>query len=245
VWRSAEILEALDNCATDFYFPMLDNGYVYLAATRLALFRASADWSITIEVFGYSPRAGIPDTTIYTFGSQVVRQRQEADFVTADAFRTYLGVHPYDESNTVYPIEAGEWQDPESDELVALGKHAIPLLGELLLTPDLAEYPLHGIRLNSPPRVSVFELCRYLAAIRRDQVLATPGERRACVPDDQQQILQLEEWLHPDLASSQLPSSIETFQLLADVLVSGEPSRYRPTCKPNTHWDHWPDGGTL
>jgi hypothetical protein len=46
---------------------MLDNGYIYLAATRLSLFRSSRDWAITIEVFGYSPRAGIPDTSIYTF----------------------------------------------------------------------------------------------------------------------------------------------------------------------------------
>lgn len=67
MWRSAEILEALDDRPSAFYFPMLDNGYIYLAATRLSLFRSSRDWAITIEVFGYSPRAGIPDTSIYTF----------------------------------------------------------------------------------------------------------------------------------------------------------------------------------
>ena len=245
MWRSTEILEALDACASSLDFPMLDNGYVYLAATRLSLFRSSEDWAITIEVFGYSPRAGIPDTTIYTFGSQLVRLRGESDFVTAEAFRTYLSVHPHDESNTVYPVEAGEWQDPDTDELVALGKHRITVRGESLLTPELTEYPLNGIRLSSPPRVGVFELCRFLAAIRRDQVLATPHERRACVPEDLKQILQLEEWFHPDLVRSEPPSSIETFHQLADVLESGEASRYRPTLVPNTHWDHWPDGGKL
>jgi hypothetical protein len=165
--------------------------------------------------------------------------------VTAEAFRTYLSAHPYDESNTVYPVEPGEWQDSDTDELVTPRKSRIMLRGESLLTPDLAEYPPHGISLTSPPRVHVFELCRFLGAIRRDQVLATPRERRACVPDDLKQILQLEEWLHPDLANSEAPSSTETFQLLADALESGEPSRYRSTKKSNTHWDNWPDGGTL
>src|SRR5262249_24913226 len=113
------------------------------------------------------------------------------------------------------------------------------------VTPDLAEYVQHGISLDLAPRVHVFELCRFLAATHRSQVLATPHERRACVPDDLKQILQLEDWFHPDLAGSEPPSSTETFQALADVLVSGEPSRYRPTGKSNTHWDNWPDGGTL
>jgi len=88
------------------------------------------------------------------------------------------------------------------------------------------------------------ELCRFLAATHRDEVLATPRERRANAPDDLAEILQLEEWFHPDLACGELPSSTETFQTSADVLVSGEPSRYKPARNSNTRWD-WPEGGTL
>jgi hypothetical protein len=245
VWRSSEILNVLDNCARDFFFPMLDNGYIYLAATRLSLFRSQVDWAMTIEVFGYSPRAGLPDTTIYTFGSHVLRQRREADFVTAEAFATYLRVHPHDESSIVFPIEPGEWQDSEMDELIAVEKGPVVLRGETLSMPERVEYPRYGITLTSPSDVHVFELCRFLAAIRRDQVLATSQERRACMSNELQQILQLEEWQHPDLVRSALPSSTETFQQLADVLVTGEPSRFRPMTQPNTHWQNWPDGGTL
>jgi hypothetical protein len=38
--RSADILRVLDAGCESFTFPMLDNGYVYLAATRLSLFRS-------------------------------------------------------------------------------------------------------------------------------------------------------------------------------------------------------------
>jgi len=66
-----QILAILDQCCDAFTFPMLDNGYVYLAATRLALFRSPDDWAMTIEVFGFSPRAGLPDTHIHTFASSL------------------------------------------------------------------------------------------------------------------------------------------------------------------------------
>jgi len=68
-WKSEDVLAILDQCSANFTFPMLDNGYVYLAATRLSLHRTEADWGMVIEVFGYSPRAGMPDTNIYRFAS--------------------------------------------------------------------------------------------------------------------------------------------------------------------------------
>ncbi len=60
----AHILAILDACAESSTFPMLDNGYVYLSATRLSLHRSMANWAIVIEVFGFSPRAGLPDLHI-------------------------------------------------------------------------------------------------------------------------------------------------------------------------------------
>jgi len=39
VFDPEEILSILDDCCDAFTFPMLDNGYVYLAATRLSLYR--------------------------------------------------------------------------------------------------------------------------------------------------------------------------------------------------------------
>jgi hypothetical protein len=58
-------------------------------------------------------------------------------------------------------------------------------------------------------------------------------------------LLNLDQWYHPDLAGDEMPSGNETFQLIAKVLCSGDPSHYKPTNKPNTHWSNWPAGGTL
>jgi hypothetical protein len=59
-------------------------------------------------------------------------------------------------------------------------------------------------------------------------------------------LLQLEEWHHPNVVdTAERPSGSETFVQLARVLETGAVSLYQPTAAPNTHWRHWPEGGTL
>lgn len=240
-----EILSVLDKCCGSFTFPMLDNGYVYPAATRLSLFRSPDDWAMVIEVFGFSPRSGVPDTHIHTFGSCLRRQKSSNDYVSQQAYEVYLSNNPNNESMFVFPLEEGEWQDAEDCEVLAPGQHKLSLRGSLFDIPPPSEYQKHGITLQEPPNVYVFELCRLLAAMDREDVLATSEERRACVPAALEQVMQLEEWHHPDVVIDEMPSATASFKLLAEVLYSGNPSRYKPVEEPNTHWSNWPDGGTL
>lgn len=112
--------------------------------------------------------------------------------------------------------------------------------------PRSKEYARHAIELEDPPQVRIFELCRYLAAVAREEVLATPAERRISVRPEMVQLLQLEEWNHPDVVDdAERPSGSRTFQQLAQVLQRGDTSLYRPAVPPNTHWSNWPDGGSL
>ncbi|WBB91105.1 hypothetical protein [Verrucosispora sp. WMMC514] len=41
------------------------------------------------------------------------------------------------------------------------------------------------------------------------------------------------------------PSESETFRQIADVLATGDPTRYAPGAPPNTHWSEWPESGNL
>lgn len=41
------------------------------------------------------------------------------------------------------------------------------------------------------------------------------------------------------------PSSYETWQLIARVIISGDVSLYKPTLKPNSHWSNWPESGSM
>ncbi|MFZ1138757.1 MAG: hypothetical protein WAN76_06250 [Candidatus Sulfotelmatobacter sp.] len=102
------ILSVLDRCCDAFTFPMLDNGYVYLAATRLSLYRTAADWAMVIEVFGFSPRSGLPDTHIHTFASSLYNRDAPEKYVNREAHDRYLANNPNNDSRFVYPIDAGD-----------------------------------------------------------------------------------------------------------------------------------------
>jgi hypothetical protein len=198
--RAVEILAILDQCADSFTFPMLDNGYVYLAATRLTLFRSRADWAMVTEVFGYSPRASDPDVHVSTFSSNLHNRNPRSHDREDEAYQDYLANNPHNE---------------------------------------------FGIALQSPPRLHVFELCRYLAGVARSEVLASEEELRVSVAPEMELLLQLDEWHHPNLVAGERPSALRSFQQLAQVLVTGDAAAYRAEDAPNTHWRHWPDGGSL
>jgi len=243
-WSESEILAVLDNCAEAFTFPVLDNGYVYPAATRLTAYSSALDWAVVIEVFGFSPRAGLPDTALYCFSSNVQRQRSERNFINRQAYERYIGSNRFNEMSTVFPVMEGDWQDDDAELVAELGS-AIAIRDHSLALPSPETYTANGISLERAPRVQVFELCRALALSQRDSLLATPQERRASVPSGCVELLMLDEWHHPDIAGGELPSSCGSFVQLAEVLVSGDRHLYRPSVAANTHWRNWPEGGLL
>ena len=241
-----EILSILDRCCDTYTFPMLDNGYVYLAATRLSLFRSATDWAMAIEVFGFSPRAGLPDIHIQTFASRLHDRDTLENYRDRQAYETYLANNPHNESRFVYPVHEGPWQDDEEMEFVAPGANVIVVRDQTIALPSVLDYARHGIELEHAPQVQIFELCRFLADIAREQVLATPQERRVSILPEMEQILQLEEWHHPNVVDDEeRPSGSGTFRQLAQVLATGDVKLYQPSQPPNTHWRNWPEGGRL
>lgn len=239
-----QILAILDDCCEAFTFPILDNGYVYLAAARLTAFRSESDWSLTIEVAGFAPRGGTPETHVYTFGSELANRRTAKDFVTVEAFDNYLANNPNNESEFFYPFD-DDWIDSENCELVAERATHVVLRGVRIPVPTATEYQDAGVELDALPRIAVYQLVRALAHTRRREMLANDDERRHHVPPSLKTVLSLDEWCHPDIAGDARPSGSETFRQLAEVLVTGDATRYRPSTEPNTHWRNWPDGGTL
>ena len=241
-----EILTVLDACCDSFTFPMLDNGYVYPAAARLSAHRAATDWSIVIETFGFSPREGFPSLTVQTLGSRICNRKSPESYVTTEAYERYLATNPCNEFRSEYPFDESAWLDPDDDELVAEAATHAPLRGIRFAMPQLPAYAALGIELVGAPRVHVFEFCRAAAELRREDVLATPDERRFNVPPDFKELLVLDEWNHPNVVlDTERPSRSESFRQIARVLVSGDSEHYRASASPNTHWSNWPDGGTL
>lgn len=241
-WKKTDILNVLDECAKSFTFPALDNGYVYLAATKLSIYRSTDDWAMVIEVFGFSPRSGVPDTHIYTFASRLNNRQCQSDFANATAFDNYKKNNPYNESRFIYPIDNEEWICKEDPEFI--NDNSFILRGQEFSSFPIGFYADFQIELEEETP-KVFEFCRLLAAYKRELVLATEEERRGNVLPEMKLLIEIDEWVHPDIIGGQLPSKIESFQQLAEVLEFGDIALYCTSQKPNTHWSNWPEGGAL
>ncbi|UWR13773.1 DUF7003 family protein [Sulfitobacter sp. M368] len=237
------ILGVLDQSSEAFAFPMLDNGYVYLAASRLSLFRSDEHWAVVFEIFGFSPRAGRPDLSIVTISSELHDRNKPTDYVSKEAYDNYLKHNPYWEMRNFWPISNEEWMDQENWEFVA-GNGQIVIRGQSVDIPQTNAYSSKGVDLEKA-QPAVFELCRFLAHDHREELLATETERRVSVLPSMKQIMLIDEWHHPDLVNGQTPSQTETFRQLARVLEANDTTLYSTAELPNNHWKNWPEGGTL
>lgn len=237
------ILKILDESAEDLKIPMLDNGYVYLAASRLTIFRAQKDWAFVFETFGYSPRAGNPDLTIQTIATSLVNRKTQSDYINREAYDRYLWSNKHSEYKTFFPIENIEWMnDDDSETLSPNGK--VVLRGKAYSLPKLSEYAQYRIKLLEDEPMT-FEACRFFAAKYRDKILATQQERRFNIPHHFEEFLSLDDWIHPNLADGQMPSETQSFRQLAKILVTGDTSQYTLEKQGNTHWKNWPEAGLL
>ncbi len=229
-----EIHAQLDRCAENYAFPMLDNGYAYPADVRLTAYRDDARWALIIETLDQSPRGGGHGGTrdvIHVFGNCIEGEPGPAN----DDFLSRTADPP---DGPIY-FEDCDWHLLRDQGTVMVGDRALPFD----LRPDALKRK--GIIPAEEGYLSAIDLLRSLLPEHRELFLASEGEKRRRIPVDLSAFLQLEEWHHPDLAGGELPSGNETFQMLADAMVSGDRTRYRPTKAPNTHWRNWPDGGTL
>ncbi len=240
---SGPVLKILDECAGNFRFPMLDNGYLYLAATRLTAYSNNNDWALVFEIFGFSPRAGIPDLTIQTFASNLTNRAERSDYATKLAYDNYLKNNPNNEFKSFYPIENDDWMSEESCEVLKPSGDIV-LRGKNIALPSACDYKANDIALEESAPLT-FELCRYLAKNYRENVLATEDERRFNVLNELKFVLTLDDWLHPDLTDGVLPSQTTTFSEIQDVLLTADATKYIGDAIGNTHWSNWPDGGIL
>ena len=133
----------------------------------------------------------------------------------------------------------------ENDKYIDAGDILIDEETETITGASIRDSSVRVPLLEPDPRPDlgldpVFRTAVALTEKYREQLLAQPAEMARFFPAGlPTQILALDQWHHVDVNADELPSESETFRLLADVIASGDASRYRPTLAPNTHWSNW------
>lgn len=247
-FAARDVLQFLDTCLEKnpgWVFIDLGHPYVYTANSRLNLYADDARWAIVSEVSGYDPRAGRFLLTVTALGNCLERlslmgSRNQftynADFITLiEGVALTEATQHF--ANAVTPVQL---QIRDHIVTVPAGK------GTFVPTTKSRTWP-KGARAE--------DLGRYVAYEYAELCRATDAEKRKHLPASLAELMKIDEWYHRSWyymhGSSDpgpvgdAPSSYETYRLIAAVLASRDPSRYRPTLKPNSHWTNWPQAGSL
>jgi hypothetical protein len=227
----------------------LEHGYFATANSRLTLLGDKRHWAIVFEKSGYANRASEIQLELNYFGSCLRNLEPGGAYHQFNYNSKYIPLVDVDSLNA---IEAEFETVDISAETVLLRDQ------EVALPRSLEKYEkwVPGIRHRETDEKPDFaDLGRYLAFEYESLCRATYSEISQCLPDGLAVILQLDEWHHksysfytngPDHGvMGSPPSSYETFPMLAEVLVTKDVEKYRPTLKPNSHWRNWPGAGKL
>jgi hypothetical protein len=245
-----DVLRFMDRCLMEnqiWFFIDLEHPYVYTANSRLTLYADDAHWAIVAEVSGYNPRAACFLLTL-TYFSDALRDLKpggsknqftwNAEFVTLiEQMPMYEAVQHFAVSETPVALKVRD-----SNVLVPAARRTF--------IPNVGSRPW-------PKDARAEDIGRYVAYEYADLCRATDAEKRMHLPEALPELMTIDQWHHrrwhyshaPNSpgprASGDAPSSYETYRLIAEVLATRDPSRYRPTLPPNSHWSHWPQAGAL
>jgi hypothetical protein len=209
-FSAASILSALDELADTFEFPGFNNMHYETADSRLRAYRGEGSWAILIEELVDWPAADGIMCQVFGAG-------------------TALTVPPGLLPRIDRPLIEPAFIEDVIPDRVRLRDHEIAVDSSAIA------------RLVDEHAISpAFALLVTLRDAHRDVLFHTEAELAAFLQPDQQLMLALEQWQHPDVYGGPAPSEEETFPQIADVLASGDPSRYRPTQPPNNRdWLTW------
>jgi hypothetical protein len=239
--KKEDILKALDNIGADSpyeFFPFFEDDHLDLAAVKMNVCSDKERWAIIVELIGFNNGNWCVDDHIYLLGNCINKIERSK--------------HP--SNSTVKWIVDPQQVESVSENGFFLKSDVDTIQINQVKVPvehDLKKYEKKGIEIkkrgNPGGSVDFIALTRYLAETNYELFVAKESELRKFIPADLPKLLELKEWYHEEYNyvhmfgkyDGKAPSAYETFQMIADVIATGDITKYKPTLKPNTHWSNW------
>ncbi|RYZ88145.1 MAG: hypothetical protein EOP04_10015 [Proteobacteria bacterium] len=250
-------MRTLENIGPYNTLPMFDHPYVYTSGSRVTLFADETRWAIVFEKAGYGEGATIETTT---FGNCLVNQSKQGSdgqFLSNTSFFSLVPIKEFEK------IQYG----PKSEMSGLVSPLAKSILVRNCLLPiehGKESYRKRGIRFrnfdNAKGLIDFPALIRYLNDENPEVFYAREEELKSLLPSDLPKLFVINEWHHKPYFELQewlggtdvksvfhgdKPSSYETYPMMAEIIVTKDTTRWKPTLKPNTNWRNWPGAGSM
>jgi len=255
-YTADDIIQYLDDVPySSFFFIDLEHPYFYTANSRLTLFADEKRWAIVFEKSGDNPRGRRIELEIDYFGNCL------SNLQSSGRRKNVFNSH----SVTLIDDE-GLSEIEDEDEFGEIRKRAgkVKVRDQYVKIPtakrDYKKWIPDILTRTYPKQVSTMDVARYVAYEYEQLCRATEQEVRHCIPNDLPEIMVINEWHHKSYSvydnsantgRDQLsiigdpPSTYETYRLIAQVLETKNPAKFKPKLKPNNHWINWPQAGSL
>lgn len=226
------------------FFLTLEDAYLNVSSNKIHLYADKNRWAVVFEVNGYHNRQYSIIKTHNYFGNCLTN----LDKAGLDNMYTFNSKYfTLCSENDLMQI----WKDFE--EVSDTAKTIKIRNSNIRIEHDLKIYKTNKIPWqkydSTKTSIDIPSMTRMLNFQHPEIFNSTDEELRTCIPKDLPKLMTITEWYHKDCMqvrgfenSIPLPSSIETFQLIAEVLATRDTTKYKPTLKPNSHWSNWKSG---
>ncbi len=226
------------------FFLDLEDGYLNISSNKIHLFADENRWAVVFEKNGYHNRQMAIRKELIFYGnclSNLDRGGLDNKYICNAKF--FILSSEQDLQKVCKEFE----EVFETAETIKIRDKELPI------EHDLEVYKKHNIpwqKYDQTKKTIGIECLTRMLNFQHPEVFnSTEAELRTCLPKDLPKIMTLDEWYHVDCAKPimygdnvPLPSTVETFQLIADVLATRDKSKYKPTKKVNSNWRNWKSG---
>lgn len=227
------------------FFLDLEHGYCMTAGSSIHLYADDINWAIVFEKSGYQKRGYVADIELDYIGNCItyqVNKYVDRNYITN---ASNIIVITYDEFEKIRNKSGSEMEQfelisPEATEVMVRDI-------KIKIEQDHTKYETLGIELRefaNPRKLIGFDvLVRYLHETNPNLIKATENEIKKHITSDLPKILTLNEFNYVSTYEENIPpSEQETFQLIANILVTKDTTLWKPTQNANNHWKNWVSG---
>jgi hypothetical protein len=233
--KQGEFLHLLDTAASEGLFPYPQHDRMDYGGMRLHLYKSTSDFALLFEMMMFDHEAHRIER-FHGFTNHAFLFRANGESIVWDDRLLPAPITRVPGTPSVSLTEDNDEHIGTRKDRQRLNPAATVIAirrKQVAVPQDAAMYRARGIEPSDP--IALPDLLRYLLATHRDELFSTETARKKVLGNagKMRKLLTLDAWRHYTL-DDRAPSRTEAMRMLADVLVTGDVSRYAPTEAPNT-----------
>lgn len=227
------------------FFIDLENGYSYLAGSKIHVYGDANNWAIVFEQNGYHTRQVKVNLDLIYVGNcinYIIEEHHDRNYISNQNTITLI------ESSELNRIQNKNGNEMENFELIDLETKQIKIRNKTLaFNNNHEDYKKIGILIrdyDNPNNLIGFEdMVRYIHETEPNILEADEFEIRKHIPKNLDKIMTLNDFHYVSSFEDDLsPSKQETYQMIAKVICKLGANEWKPTKKANNNWRNWEPG---